>query len=133
MRVTHSFDGQSIPTIQITVDGILKDVHCPIQAGIDTGFTGFLSLPFPEAFKPGLILKGVMSLTLADGSTQHQLCCLGAVEFEGKSEVGVIIMSTSNDALVGIEFLRQFKLQLIVDAYNKTFTLTDEESSAVQP
>ena len=96
------------------------------KAGIDTGFTGFLCLPFLDAVKPGLIFRGVIPVTLADGNSQSFTYCLGEVQLNSKIEIGIVIITPSNQALVGMEFLRQFGLRLVVDATNNTTTLTDD-------
>lgn len=133
MKITQSFEGQIIPTIQIVVRGPVTSFgDHKFEAGIDTGFTGFLSLPFLDAVKPGLILRGVIPLTLADGQSQSFIYCLGEVQIESKSQIGIVVISPSNDVLVGMEFLRQFNLKLIVDSTTKQVILTDEEPP-IQP
>jgi predicted aspartyl protease len=83
---------------------------------MDTGFSGFLLLPILSAFPVGLLLQGTMPITLADGSTQTKLTCLGQIHFDGKEDVGVIIIENQNtQVLVGMEFLRIFNLRLIVE------------------
>jgi len=99
---------------------------------IDTGFTGFLSIPMFTAFPIGLLLSGTMSLTLADGSTQFRLTCLGSASLDGEAQVGVIIIEPSSDqVLLGMDFLRKFNLQLIVDPINSTVELRKIAASAV--
>ncbi|MEW6052141.1 MAG: hypothetical protein AB1644_13895 [Candidatus Zixiibacteriota bacterium] len=129
MRITRSFEGQKIPTFPITLRGPLSNTfgEHEYEAGIDTGFTGFMFLPFLEALKPGLILRGAMPLTLADGKPQTFLYCLGEVLIESKSDLGIVLISPSDDVLIGMEFLTQFGLKLIVDPISKSATLTDEE------
>ncbi len=84
---------------------------------VDTGFSGFLLLPILDAFPIGLILRGTIPITLADGSNQTKLTCLGKIHFDGIEEVGLIIIEwQSTDILVGMDFLRKFKRKLIVDA-----------------
>lgn len=112
-----SFDNSGSPTIEIEVSGWNVNTKRSFTAIVDTGFTGFLLLPILSAFPVGLILHTTMGITLADGSTQNKLACLGGIHFEGQSEVGVIIVEEQNtDVLVGMEFLKSFKLKLTVDA-----------------
>jgi hypothetical protein len=71
-----------------------------------------------------------MGITLADGSTQNKLACLGGIHFEGQSEVGVIIVEEQNtDVLVGMEFLKSFKLKLTVDAVAGILQLEPNQTS----
>ena len=87
-----------------------------LKALVDTGFTGFLSIPILEAFPIGLLLHGTTSVQLADGSTQVKLTCLGMAHLGDEGQVGLIIIEPqSTQVLVGIDFLRKFKRQLVVD------------------
>lgn len=90
MSVTGSFNNSGSPVIEIGVSGpVTKPTK--FTAMVNTGFSGFLLLPILEAFPVGLILRGTIPITLADGSTQTKLTCLGEVHFDGKSQVGLII------------------------------------------
>lgn len=105
------------PIIEIEVSGPLEQFKKPFTALIDTGFSGFLSLPMVRAFPVGLILHGTTTVVLADGSRQSKFTCLGQISFGQQTEVGtVIIEPTSDEALVGMEFLKRFKLTLLTDA-----------------
>jgi predicted aspartyl protease len=77
-----SFNSSGSPTIDISVSGPLTT---PIEftAIMDTGFTGFLLLPILQAFPVGLVLHGTVPISLADGSTQTKLTCLGTIHFDG--------------------------------------------------
>ena len=133
MKIIQSFEGQKIPTVQIILRGPVASFgDHKFEAGIDTGFTGFLSLPFLDAVKPGLIFRGVIPLILADGQSQSCIYCLGEVQIESKSQIGIVVISPSNEVLVGMDFLRQFSLRLIVDPTTQQTMLTDEEPP-IQP
>ena len=85
------------------------------EAIIDTGFTGFIQLPLSEALSLSLPLEGTNSVTLADGSALVMLTALAQVTLLGRTEVGVILLSmSSNDILVGMDFLRRFERTLVV-------------------
>lgn len=93
---------------------------------VDTGFSGFLLLPILNAFPIGLLLQGTMPITLADGSNQTKLTCLGVIHFDGAEQIGIIIIEWQNtDVLVGMEFLRRFKKQLRVDPTNNLVEIVD--------
>lgn len=79
---------------------------------VDTGFTSFLLLPILSAFPIGLVLHSTMPITLADGSTQVKLTCLGCIHCDGQDQIGVVIIEWQNtDVLVGMEFLKKFGKQ----------------------
>ena len=125
MSVIGSFNNTGSPVVEIEVSG---PVTAPTKftALVDTGFSGFLLLPLLDAFPVGLILRGTMALTLADGSNQTKLTCLGMVHFDGQKELGLIVIEWKNtDVLVGMDFLRKFGKQLIVDPINGKVELTD--------
>lgn len=103
------------PIIPIEVYGFSKEVTQKFDAMLDTGFSGFLSLPLVHALKVGLILASTASFTLADGSTDHTLLCYGSVKLDGEERVGLISISKGNDVLLGMEFLRKFKKKLNLD------------------
>ena len=114
-HVTGSFDSAGCPIIDIEISGPLGHRH-PFTAMVDTGFSGFLLLPILSAFPVGLLLQGTMRITLADGRTQTKLTCLGTLHFDGRHDVGVVIIENQNtQVLVGMEFLRVFNLRLVVE------------------
>jgi len=119
-----SFDSSGSPTIDIEVFGWNEDIRCKATAIVDTGFTGFLLLPILAAFPAGLILHTMFDITLADGSTQTKLACLGGIRFDGQSQPGLILVEEQGtEVLVGMEFLKSFSLTLIVDAAASTLEL----------
>lgn len=128
-----SFDKVGCPTIEIEVAWPVHPAK-KFTALVDTGISGFLLLPILEAFPVGLILRGTMPIILADGSQQTKLVGLGQVTFDGKSELGLIIMEWENtQVLVGMEFLRKFGKQLIVDAAANTVEIIDGQQPAPSP
>ena len=117
------FDSNGRPTVEIEVSNPLG-WRRKITAVIDTGFDGFLSLPIAKAFPIGLLLRGTVAVTLADGSRRVNLCCFGTMHFDGESRDDVMILEWSSDtALVGMEFLRRFNRRLILDPANQTIFL----------
>lgn len=125
MSVTGSFNNLGSPIVEIGVSGPLTKAN-QFTALADTGFSGFLLLPILEAFPVGLILRGTTTITLADGSNQGKLVCLGQVHFDGQDQVGVIVIEwQSTDVLVGMDFLKKFGRKLLVDPINGKVELTD--------
>jgi predicted aspartyl protease len=123
MTVIGSFSS-GCPVVQIAVSGAFHN-STNFTAIVDTGFSGFLLLPILDAFPVGLILRGTTRITLADGSAQTKLTCLGEIHFDGESKTGLIIIENqATDVLVGMDFLTKFRLQLVVDPTNNLVTLT---------
>jgi predicted aspartyl protease len=124
--VNGSLDPDSgCPIIEIEVSGPFGKPQ-KFSAMMDTGFSGFLSLPILKAFPLGLILQGTMGITLADGSTHARLTARGAVTFDTKMEVGLILLEWQNtDILIGMDFLVKFGKQLTVCAVNKRVEIVD--------
>lgn len=92
---------------------------------IDTGFTGFIQLPIQHAFSLKLPLEATASYTLADGSQTACLTALARTTFAGQMKVGAVtLVPGSKDILIGMGFLRQFKLGLLL--FKKTVMLIDE-------
>ncbi len=121
---TGYLDANGDPHIKLKVSG-------PITTGtemdflIDTGYQGFVSIPLVQAFPIGLILSGTTNIVMANGQPQPRLMCLGGVTCDGTQEVGlVVIESTGQTPLVGMEFLRRFNKRLVVDPVNGIVELT---------
>jgi predicted aspartyl protease len=109
------FNQNGHPIIPIEVYGFSKDFTQKFDAMLDTGFSGFLSLPLAYAFKVGLILASTASFTLANGETDHTLLCFGGIKLNGEEQPGLISISKGNDVLLGMEFLRKFNKKLHLD------------------
>ena len=109
-----SFDKSGSPTVQITVSGVYGNPYT-VDAIIDTGFSGFLSMPIIQAFPIGLTLYGTTTVILADGSSANKLTALGAVAIGDLKRSGVIILEGfAIDPLIGMDFIRTFELALAV-------------------
>lgn len=129
-----SFDSNSgCPIITIDVSGAY-DQPFPISGIVDTGFSGFISIPLVQAFPIGLVLRGTINLTLADGSTQARLMCLGMAHFEGEEQLDLITIETTGDqVLIGMQFLNRFQLELRVNPSNQVVELVKAENQNAPP
>lgn len=122
---TGYLDANGDPYITVEVSNPLN-WKVSLNCLIDTGFTGFLSIPILQAFPIGLLLITTIPVTLADGRTDAKLGCLGRIHLGGESQVGLIIIEpSSTQPLLGMEFLRKFNKRLIVDPLQNVVELTD--------
>lgn len=112
---TGYIDSAGHPRIKIGVYGLSEALKQEFEAIIDTGFTGFLMMPFMQALPLGLTLYGTGDFTLADGSTSPRLLALGWVDVEGEKTGGVIVLEgNASYPLLGMDFLRKCKKALLV-------------------
>lgn len=123
--MTGLFAKNGSPAIKIRIAGPVGD-GLEFEAVIDTGFTGFLSIPIVKAFPLGLSLFGTTAITFADGSSQTRLTGAARITVGSDSNIGTAILEwSSNDVLIGMAFLRLFKKALFV---SKDFVvLVDED------
>lgn len=85
------------------------------EAVIDTGCTGFLSIPAHIAQRLGIVPDHTEQITYADGVTRPCQSAIGFASVGGKIYEGdVAIEEFSIDILLGIDFLRRFKLALFM-------------------
>lgn len=128
------FDQGGSPTIEIEVCGPLQQFHS-FTAIMDTGFTGFLLLPIVSAFPIGLMLHSTMRIQLADGSVQTKLTCLGQIRFDGESSEGIVVIEElqNTEVLVGMDFLKRFRKQLIVDPVNQITRIINAPTQGTTP
>ena len=109
------FDQQGTPCLKVSLCGIFNSDGIEIEAIIDTGFTGFISIPLIEAFPVGLPLFGTTTVTFADGSTGNKLTALGTIAIGDRREKGIVILEeNASDVLLGMDFLRRFKASLVI-------------------
>jgi clan AA aspartic protease len=87
---------------EVTVEGIL-----------DTGFDGFLCLPISLAVSLGLELIDVTHMELADGTiVEDELLFAGRAEWDGTVMDADILLTRSQDVLIGTAFLRGYQVRL---------------------
>jgi len=98
------FDPFGQPRVEIEVKGTRAAVR--VAAVLDTGFDGELSLPIGIAMQLGLELRDVITVELADGSLSDELVFAGHLMEEGQTREVSILLTRSQDALVGTELLR---------------------------
>ena len=105
------YDDRGNPCVTFHLRGVAHQKPGIECAGIvDTGFSGFIQIPFNKACELQLPLEGTAGVTLADGSTKVVLTALGLTTLADMETMGTIHLSfSSEEILVGMEFLRKFK------------------------
>jgi predicted aspartyl protease len=121
------FDSLGNPCLKFHLCGVAHDPPgLEFEAIIDTGFSGFIQLPMRHAFSLKLPLEGTSSYVLADGSRGTSLTALAHTTFGGTTVLGVVSLTPGSlDVLVGMDFLRRFKLGLIMT--KGTIVLSDDD------
>ncbi len=111
-------------------------------ACVDTGNTGFLQLPLAIAIRAKLRLWGVRYWKMADGREVRMFDCFGVIRFAGKDMPGIISLSeTSDDCLLGMQFLEGLKMDFTVSLTRKKAIFQDlsekieikREDKAIKP
>ena len=126
MATTIGSTGKSgSPVIKVEIGGAFPNSAREFEATVDTGFTGFISMPIMSALPLGLPLYGTTSVQFADGTIATRFTALGRATLGGVSEGGVVILEPSTtDVLVGMEFLKSFKKSVLM--YRGVLFLIDE-------
>jgi clan AA aspartic protease len=83
-----------------------------LSAVVDTGFDGYLCLPTRLAVQLGLELIGEQLIELADGSQRNELLFAGSVRFFGETREVQIMLTESEDALIGTSLLNHYQLAI---------------------
>jgi len=112
------------PVIEIEVRGI-TGISKKINALVDSGFNGYIQIPFIEAFPLGLVLAGVQDITLANGSTSSHLVCRGQVCIDGKCVDTTIDIQPANIVLLGTKLLKELEKTFILDCLNGNVEIID--------
>ena len=111
------FNSSGEPCLQITLAGVIESSaeRVPLEAVVDTGFTGHLSVPLRRAFSYGLPLSNLVSVTLADGESYERLTARGRVTVADRSEwVPVVLEPHSNEILAGMQLFRELGVALLI-------------------
>jgi predicted aspartyl protease len=82
-----------------------------IEAVVDTGYTGELSLRASDVTALGLLQSGEAETTLADGTLKIEATFTAIVEWDGIERLSTVTGDDSS-ALVGIKLLEGFHISL---------------------
>src|ERR1700693_3173708 len=91
------------PRARIEVVGSRQTID--LVAIVDTGFDGYLCIPVRAAVSLGLQLIGEEDVELADGTKRKQLVFASSVRFHGRTMQVPIMLTDSEDALIGTGLL----------------------------
>jgi predicted aspartyl protease len=81
------------------------------DAVVDTGFTGFLTLPLPEIAQLGFPYQGLIDARLGNGQPAEFDMFAGMVLWDGQVRTG-IVLAAEGMPLVGMALLRGSRLCL---------------------
>ena len=98
------------PTAQIEVIGGRQAIE--LTAIVDTGFDGDLCIPTCVAVQLGRELTSELEVELADGTRRNQLVFAGSVRFLGEAHEVRIMLTDSEDALIGTDLLELHRVSL---------------------
>ena len=121
------FNDNDQPLIEIEVKGA-SGISKKILAIVDSGFNGYLQLPYIEAFPIGLILAGIQSGLVADGSQSSYFVCKGQVCVDGKCIDTTIDIKPTNIVLLGTKLLKELGKIFILDCANRKVEITDGQT-----
>ena len=101
---------------EATIPLIVRGPHgeeLGIEAILDTGFTGFLSLPPASIALLNLVFREMADFILADGSITSLEVYRGTVAWDG-TDRGVLVLAAAGDPLVGMSMLHGSRVTLDV-------------------
>ena len=105
--------------VEIEVMGLRRSQQ--ITAIVDTGFDGAICLPISFAVALGLELVGWEFVQYADGRIARELLFRGTVRFQDSVREVNISLTEGDEALVGLEMLRGYKMVLDGDTHHVRF------------
>jgi len=104
------FDARKHPKIKLTVVGARKSSL--LEAILDTGFDGYLSLPINIAVTLGIELTAIIPVEYADGRRSQELVFSVKVDFDGKQESVPVTLTAGAEALAGTALLAKYELRV---------------------
>ncbi len=104
------FDSRKHPKIRLTVVGARKSSL--LEAILDTGFDGYLSLPISVAVTLGIELVSIIPVEYADGRRSQELVFSVKIDFDGKEELVPATLTAGAEALAGTALLSKYELRV---------------------
>jgi predicted aspartyl protease len=127
--LTGTLDSSGSPVVRVTIRGVFLDSAREFDAILDTGFTGFISMPMVDAFPLGLTLLGTTTVVLADNSKSVKLTAIGMAGFAPDFlTAGVVILEwETGDVLIGMDFLRTQNKAVIVAPISQRVLIIEDQ------
>jgi len=123
--IRGSFDSDHTPVVPIAVAST-SGPSTFVDAIIDTGFTGFVQVPVPFAQQVGLTPRTITETQYPDGRIDAVPLAWGQIALGEDTREGFVhIQRGSDEAIVGIEFLRLFRKILLISVVERTVLLID--------
>lgn len=113
-----------VPTVDFELWGMNAEVKTKLSGIVDTGFNGFLKLPYVSAFPVGLILYGTETSTIANGDQTTDLGCIGTVKMFDKQVTTLISVAPNCPILIGTQLIKALGLDVHFDFHNSTLKFT---------
>lgn len=104
------FDSRKHPKIRLTVVGARKSSL--LEAILDTGFDGYLSLPISIAVTLGIELTTIIPVEYADGRRSQELVFSVKIDFDGKEIIVPATLTAGAEALAGTALLATYELRV---------------------
>lgn len=104
------FDLKKHPKIRLAVGGARQ--KSMLEAILDTGFDGYLSLPISLAVTLGVELVAIVPVEYADGRRSEELVFSVKVDYDGKEETVPMTLTAGAEALAGTSLLADYELKL---------------------
>jgi predicted aspartyl protease len=101
--ITGHVVARQYATIPLVLQGT-QGQEAPLEAIIDTGFTGFLTLPLPQIAKLGFPYQGLIDARLGDGRAAEFDMFAGTVLWDGQLREG-IVLAVDGTPLIGMALL----------------------------
>ena len=113
------FDARNHPKIKLAVSGARQTSL--LEAILDTGFDGYLSLPISIAVTLGIELTTIIPVEYADGRRSQELVFSVKMDFDGKEVIVPATLTSGAEALAGTALLAKY--ELLVNFPRKKITL----------
>ena len=104
------FDSRNHPKIRLAVGGAKQSNL--LEAILDTGFDGYLSLPINIAVTLGIELAAIIPVEYADGRRNQELVFSVKVSFGATEETVPATLTAGAEALAGTALLAGYELKL---------------------
>jgi predicted aspartyl protease len=104
------FDSYGRPKVKLAIRGTRQSGT--LEAILDTGFDGFLSLPVATAVPLGLELIGIQPVEYADGRVSKELVFAVKVNLNAKEKVVSATLTGGSEALAGTGLFGDYDLKL---------------------